>query len=145
VKIQQLGHVVIKVRDRKRAEDFYGGLLGLPIVARRDDPPMTFFSLGNHHDFAILAVGENGPDAIANAPGLFHVAFRIGESMEDLGEAKSYLEAHGVRIQMTADHTVTRSIYFADPDGNGLEAYIDTSDVWQVDPERVADMQPLTL
>ena len=61
-RIQQLGHVVIKVRDRDRAEQFYSGVLGLPIVARRDNPPMTFFSLGNHHDFATLAVGEDGPN-----------------------------------------------------------------------------------
>ena len=43
MRIQQLGHVVIKVRDRDRAEQFYSGVLGLPIVARRDHPPMTFF------------------------------------------------------------------------------------------------------
>ena len=101
MKVQGLGHVVIKVRDRARAEEFYGGLLGLAIVARRDEPPLTFFSLGNHHDFAILAVGDGGPDPAPNAPGLFHVAFRVGDSIEDLGEAeKDYLESRGVAIGM---------------------------------------------
>ena len=40
MRIQQLGHVVIKVRDRDRdrPEQFYSGVLGLPIVARRDHP-----------------------------------------------------------------------------------------------------------
>jgi len=145
MKIQQLGHVVIKVRDRDRAEQFYGGVLGLPIVARRDRPPMTFFSLGNHHDFAVVAVGDDGPSSPANAPGLFHIAFRVGESIEDLREAKAHLEANGVKIQMVADHTVTWSVYFADPDGNGLEMYVDGSDVWHQDPQRVADSAPLTL
>ena len=115
MKIQELGHVVIKVRDRSRAEGFYGGLLGLAVVARRDEPPMTFFSLGNHHDFAILAVGDGGPDAAANAPGLFHVAFRVGDTVEDLAEAKNYLESRGVPIGMVADHTVTKSVYFVGP------------------------------
>jgi hypothetical protein len=36
---------------------------------------MTFFSLGNHHDFAIRAVGDDVPNAPEQAPGLFHVAF----------------------------------------------------------------------
>src|SRR5262249_48047329 len=47
MKIQELGHAVIKVRNRQRAEEFYGEVLGMPIVARRDEPPLTFFSLGN--------------------------------------------------------------------------------------------------
>lgn len=38
--------------------------LGLPIVARLDKYQVTFFSLGNHHDFATAAVGEDavGPE-----------------------------------------------------------------------------------
>ncbi len=145
MRIQQLGHVVIKVRDLDRAEQFYSGVLGLPIVARRDNPLMTFFSLGNHHDFAILAVGDDGPNSPSNAPGLFHVAFRVGESIEDLREAKAHLESNGVTVQMIADHTVTKSVYFADPDGNGVEVYVDGSDIWHQDPQRVADFEPLSL
>jgi catechol 2,3-dioxygenase len=106
---------------------------------------MTFFSLGNHHDFALLSVGEGGPDSPADAPGLFHVAFRIGESVDDLREAKKHLEANGVTIAVIADHTVTKSLYFADPDGNMVELYVDTSDVWHIDPDRVGDFEPLTL
>jgi catechol 2,3-dioxygenase len=145
MKIQELGHVVIKVRDRTRAEAFYEGLLGLTVVARRDEPPMTFFSLGNHHDFAILAVGDGGPDPAPNGPGLYHVAFRVGDTIEELADAKTYLESQGVPIGMVADHTVTKSVYFADPDGNMVEVYVDVSDVWHADPQRVADFAPLTL
>ena len=47
MKIQSLGHVVIKVRNKQRAEAFYNGLLGIPIVARSASPVMTFFTLGS--------------------------------------------------------------------------------------------------
>ena len=53
MKVQQLGHAVLKVRERERSERFYTEVLGLQIAARRDTPPMTFFTLGNPHDFAI--------------------------------------------------------------------------------------------
>ena len=43
MKVQQLGHVVLKVRERERSERFYTEVLGLQIAARRDTPPMTFF------------------------------------------------------------------------------------------------------
>jgi catechol 2,3-dioxygenase len=145
MEIQQLGHVVLKVRDRERSERFYTEVLGLSIAARMDAPPMTFFTLGNHHDFAIVAMGADTPDSAADSPGLFHVAFKVGDSIDELRQAKAHLEAAGAEIAMLADHTVSQSIYFADPDGNAIEVYVDTSDVWRTDPQTVATMAPLTL
>jgi catechol 2,3-dioxygenase len=145
VKVQQLGHVVLKVRDRDRSERFYTEVLGLPIAARMDAPPMTFFTLGNHHDFAIVAVGPDGPDAPTNSPGLFHVAFKVGDTTDDLRQAKSHLEACGVEIVGISDRTVSQSIYLNDPDGNTIEVYVDASDVWRSDPQAVANIAPLSL
>jgi catechol 2,3-dioxygenase len=145
VEVKQLGHVVLKVRDRERSECFYEGVLGLQIAARMDAPPMTFFTLGNHHDFAIVAVGPDGPDAAANSPGLFHVAFNVGDSTDDLRRTKAHLDALGVEIAGISDHTVSQSIYLNDPDGNTLELYVDTSDVWRTDPQAVASIAPLSL
>ena len=145
MKVEKLGHVVLKVRDRERAEAFYAGVLGLPVAARMDNPPMTFFTLGNHHDFAIVAVGPDGPDAPPNSPGLFHAAFKVGESIDELREARAHLEDSGVTILGISDHTVSQSIYLADPDGNAIEVYVDTSDVWRTDPQAVATIAPLAL
>ena len=93
MKIQSLGHVVIKVRNQERAERFYNGLLGIPIAARYAPLSMTFFTLGNHHDFAVAAVGDDALAAPANSPGLVHVAFKIGTRIEELRAAKVQLEA----------------------------------------------------
>jgi len=40
---------------------------------------------------------------------------------------------------------VTKSLYFEDQDGNGIELYVDASDVWRREPQRVAQLQPLEL
>jgi catechol-2,3-dioxygenase len=40
---------------------------------------------------------------------------------------------------------VTQSIYFTDPDGNGIELYVDTSAAWKKDPASVAHIAPLEL
>ena len=64
MQIESLGHVVIKVRDVARSEAFYNGVLGLPIVARNERSTMTFFSLGDHHDFAVVGlarISHQGP------------------------------------------------------------------------------------
>jgi catechol 2,3-dioxygenase len=144
MKIEALGHVVINVRNLEKSEAFYNGLLGIPIAARMADPSMTFFSLGNHHDLAIAAVGDDAKDAPENTPGLAHVAFRIGNHIDTLREAKAQLEKAGVMAE-AADHGVTQSLYFADPDGNTLEVYVDVSDVWKKDPQQVAQYAPLAL
>jgi len=146
MKIRSLGHVVLRVRDRARAEAFYGGLLGLPLCARYDEDGfrMAFFTLGNHHDFAVMEVsGEGGPQT-GDAVGLDHVAFNIGTTLDELRAAKATLEAAGIEVR-PIDHEVTQSLYFRDPDGNGIEVYVDTSDVWRRDPQRVAQGAPLAL
>jgi len=144
MKIKALGHVVLRVTDCARAERFYNGVLGLPICARFDENGMrmTFFSLGNHHDFAVMEVG--GGVREDSAAGLHHVAFKIGSDLDDLRDAKAMLEAAGV-VPNPVDHEVTKSLYFDDPDGNGVELYIDASDSWRQDPQRVAQMAPLAL
>jgi catechol 2,3-dioxygenase len=145
MKVQALGHAVLKVRNLERSEQFYNGVLGIPIAARHETMPMTFFTLGNHHDLAILAVGDDAPDAPRNAPGLYHIALKVGDSLDELREVKQHLEQAGVKIDATIDHTVSQSLYLRDPDGNGVELYIDASDIWKEDPQQVAQGAPLAI
>jgi len=146
MKILSLGHVVLRVRNRERSEQFYNGVLGLPICARFEDSglKMAFFTLGNHHDFAVMEVSGEGSGRGEHSIGLDHVAFKIGNNLDELREAKSKLEAAGIAPN-PVDHEVTKSLYFKDPDGNGIELYVDASDVWRREPQRVAQLQPLEL
>ncbi len=144
MKVRSLGHVVIKVRDQQRAEAFYNGLLGIPIAARYPKMSATFFTLGNHHDFAVVAVGDDAEDPPAKSAGLLHVAFKIGDSIDELREARVKLEAAGLKVK-AYDHAVSKSLYFNDPDGNGIEFYVDSSDAWKHNPQLVAHSEPLEL
>jgi catechol 2,3-dioxygenase len=105
---------------------------------------MAFFTLGNHHDFAVMQVSGDGTNPSESAVGLDHVAFKIGKSLDELREAKKVLEAAGITPN-PVDHEVTKSLYFKDPDGNGVELYVDASDAWRKDPRRVAQLLPLEL
>ena len=146
MKIKALGHVVLRVTDRARAEQFYNGVLGLPICARfdKDGVRMAFFTLGNHHDFAVMEVSGEGSSRSESAVGLHHVAFNIGTNLDELREAKAKLEAAGITLT-PIDHEVSKSLYFADPDGNGVELYVDVSDIWKREPQRIAQIGPLVL
>ena len=143
--IRYLGHVVLKVRNLARSERFYGDVLGLPVATRSRELGMVFFTLGDHHDLAIMEVGDQAPAADRAAPGLFHVAFNVGESLDELRAVKARLEALGIPIDRVEDHTVSQSVYLDDPDGNGIELYVDTSEAWKQDRSLVATVKPLAI
>jgi catechol 2,3-dioxygenase len=133
VKIDALGHVVLRVRDLARAEAFYHELLGIPISARAPQWSMIFFTLGEHHDFAVSALGTETVPASEKTLGLDHVAFRVAGGLDALQAAKTRLEVAGISVA-AVDHTVTRSLYFRDPDGNLVEIYVNGTDAWRRDP-----------
>jgi len=141
--IVSLGHVVIRVSNLQRSEDFYRDVLGLTVCAHYDQDglSMAFFTLGNHHDFAL---SENPGLGSEPESALDHVAFKIGDSLDDLVAAKKAMEEQGIET-MPVDHNVTKSIYISDPDGNGIELYVDSSAAWRENPELIAHAEPLEL
>jgi catechol 2,3-dioxygenase len=138
------GHTFLKVTDRERAERFYRDVLGMEVAARMDAPPMTFFCLGGHHDFGILGVGD-GPKAAENSPGLFHIAFKVGDSLDELRAVKAELEDSGTTVDFAMDHKVTQSIYLHDPDGNMIELFVDVSDAWRENPDLITAAELMEL
>jgi catechol 2,3-dioxygenase len=139
--VRSIGHAVLKVRDLTKAEGFYHGVLGMPIAVRSNvaGPQMTFFTLGNHHDLAVVEMGPDAPAPDPRGVGLAHVAFNVGTSREELAAMKAHLEANGVRVDRAVDHGVTLSLYLRDPDGNGIELYVDVSDAWRADPAEIVN------
>ena len=119
----RLGHVVLKVRDAARSRDFYVRTLGLKVAHENLEQGMVFLSFGReHHDLALFQLASGDPPGPAQ-PGLHHVAWRLA-NFEELRAAYRELKALGLPVS-TTEHNVTRSIYFPDPDGNGVELYCD--------------------
>ena len=149
IKVQNVGHVVLKVRDLERAARFYRDVLGLREVARGTfGGRMAFFSATgeNHHDIALFEVGPDAAPDDGNRVGLYHVALRIGNTLKELRAAKAHLAANGVAVLRLRDHSVSQSIYLDDPDGNGLELYVDGDPaIWRNDPAAVATSMPFEL
>jgi catechol 2,3-dioxygenase-like lactoylglutathione lyase family enzyme len=129
--VRTLGHVVLTVRDLERSEIFYSDILGMRVVSRISDPPMTFFRTAtsdHHHDFALM---ELSPHALITSSsdqivGLAHVAFKVGRSAEELRHARSVLDASGIRCLYEADRAFAKSVHVLDPDGNEVELYIES-------------------
>jgi catechol 2,3-dioxygenase len=147
IHVERLGHIVLNVRDLARSVAFYGGVLGLPEVARFRGNMVFFSATGeNHHDLAVQEVGHDAPSSGPNGVGLAHVALKIGNSLDQLRAAKAQLDAAGIAIVRIENHRVSQSIYLRDPDGNEVELYVDDDPrIWREHPEAVATADPLAL
>jgi len=120
-KIKKVGHVVLGVRDPARSVKFYTEVLGMELVKVLDDMQMAFFSFGERdHDIAVIKVPDEQP---VGSSGLAHTALEIEGDQEQLRELYERLNRYGARVEFTADHVLTKSVYFFDPDGNRLEIF----------------------
>ncbi|WP_459191862.1 VOC family protein [Halosimplex sp. J119] len=117
-----VGHVHLKVRDLERALAFYREVLGLDVTER--EGRYVFLSWGErHHDVALQEVGD-GAEGPSRGVGLYHVAFEVA-TPEALASVYRRLRDRGVQVS-PVDHGISKALYFADPDGNGVEVYLDT-------------------
>jgi catechol-2,3-dioxygenase len=151
VEVKWLGHLVLYVRDLERSRRFYADVLGWSEI-RGNTPvgvPAAAFSSGRtHHELLLIEVGSDAaPIPAGRRLGMYHFGLKIGESDEELREARQRLAEAGVRVVGASDHTVTHSLYIEDPDGNEIELYIDVQpEVWRNDPSAVlAPIKPLRL
>ncbi|MCB0355151.1 MAG: VOC family protein [Bdellovibrionales bacterium] len=122
----KIGHVHLKVRNLKRSEAFYRELLGAH-ETERVNGHFVFLSMGeSHHELALQEIGEAGRLPTPDTVGLYHSAFEVADSTELLTaiERVKQLETPYVLV----DHGISWAVYFSDPDGNGVEVYLDRRD-----------------
>ena len=142
----KLGHAVLKVRSLASSVPFYREVLGLTEVARHGGR-MVFFSCGeNHHDLALLEIGAQAQSPEDHQIGLYHLAFKVGDSLDELRACRDHLAAHGVELAGQSDHRVSQALYCHDPDGILIELYVDAAPaLWRDDPGAVAYVGALKL
>ncbi|HTY53906.1 MAG TPA: VOC family protein [Candidatus Binataceae bacterium] len=135
MRIKELGHVVLYVRDLQRSRKFYASVLGWKEVAFYGF--MAAFSSGRtHHELLLIQVGADATP-IPEEPrlGMYHFGLKIGDSDDELRQAITELRAAGVPIVGMSDHGVSHSVYIKDPDGNEIELYIDVQpELWREKP-----------
>lgn len=126
LKMQRLGHVVIKVAELARSRTFYTEVLGMQVMNDSSGAGLLFLANGgrDHHELALLEVGPQAERPTAGMKGLAHIAFRL-ESRAELEAAYREFKDRGIPISFTCRHGITDSVYFLDPDGHELEVYCD--------------------
>ncbi|WP_404289836.1 VOC family protein [Microvirga sp. RSM25] len=127
----RIGHVHLKVADLERSLAFYCGVLGFELI-QRYGTQAAFVSAGGYHHHIGLNTWESkgGSPPPPGTTGLYHVAI-LYPTRAALADALYRLAQAGIPLQGASDHGVSEALYLSDPDGNGIELYVDRpQDQW---------------
>ncbi|MDH3756083.1 MAG: VOC family protein [Acidimicrobiia bacterium] len=121
-----LSHATVAVRDLDAMLDFYCGVLGFAVTNRGavGEGEMAFISQDptEHHQMVFVS---GLPDTEHQFVMADHMAFRTG-SLDDLRAIGARLDEAGVEGVIPINHGNAWSLYFNDPEGNGLECFVDS-------------------
>jgi catechol 2,3-dioxygenase len=126
LRIRELGHVSLFVRDLEATRRFYRDLLGLSETGTGKNGRIVFFSAGrHHHDVSCELARADGPGPQPKGvPGLYHIAFDVGATRAELDAARARVQAHG----LTPFGEGQTYFCVRDPDGHEIELYVDLAD-----------------
>jgi len=113
--------VNLKVQDLERSIDFYTEVIGFKVLEQTS----KFASFSADGKNVLLSVEQ--PDQVVpkqgRTTGLFHFALLL-PNRTDLSNIVKHLADLGVQVG-SSDHLVSEALYLSDPDGNGIEIYVD--------------------
>ncbi|MGW8251860.1 MAG: VOC family protein, partial [Anaerolineales bacterium] len=118
-----LGRIHLKISDLDRSLEFYSDLLGFQVL-ERDAQQAALTPPGGTVPLINLLAIRNARPKPPRTTGLYHFAIRLPERPA-LGTLLKRLLEQRYPLQGAADHLVSEAVYLADPDGNGIELYID--------------------
>ena len=121
--------VHLAVGDLPRSADFYERVLGLPLRAN-DDERALLGPDGERPALELTRLQDAGA-APQHSTGLFHVAW-LHPSRAELARTIRRIAAARWPFEGAADHGVSEALYLSDPDGLGIEIYVDRPrELWQ--------------
>jgi catechol 2,3-dioxygenase len=132
----RIGHIHLKVSDLERSVKFYRDILGFEVTTLMGRQAAFLSAGGYHHHIGLntweSAGGEKPP---AGSTGLYHFAILLPDRRE-LARVLRRIIDNKWPIDGAGDHGVSEAIYLADPDGNGIELYVDRpQEQWPHDTE----------
>ena len=135
----RIGHIHLKVADLDRALGFYRDVLGFEVTQRYGSQAVFLSAAGGanyHHHIGLNTWhSRGGPPAPVNTAGLYHLAI-LFPTRAELAAAVLRVMSAGIPIDGASDHGVSEAVYLRDPDGNGVELYVDRPpDQWPRDTQ----------
>ncbi|NHM30829.1 VOC family protein [Neobacillus terrae] len=117
-----VGQVFLKVEDINRSLSFYNNVIGFKILEQTERK--AILSADGNTPLLTIEQPENVIPKQKRTTGLYHFAILL-PNRTDLGKVLNHFLKLGYPLQGGSDHLVSEALYLADPDGNGIEIYVD--------------------
>ena len=114
-------HVQLKVSNLARSVAYYTEIIGFSVL--KEENGTAYLTTDGSSSFLSLVEVENALPLQQSATGLYHIAILL-PTIKDLGNLVQHFIQNNVRLG-ASDHHVSQALYLNDPDGNGIEIYID--------------------
>lgn len=123
-----VNHIHLKVGQLTRSISFYKEKLGFYILKQTEH--IAHLST-NEKDILITLEEIQSTNPLShNKTGLYHIAL-LFPTRKELANCLNHLLVTKYPLQGASDHLVSEAIYLADPDGNGIELYVDRpTEIW---------------
>lgn len=123
-----VSHVHLHVTDIIKSRHFYTGVVGFQVHAETEDR-VELTADGETVLITIEQPAEVRPKQ-RRRTGLYHYALLL-PYRSHLADILQHLLKNNYPLQGASDHLVSEAVYLADPDGNGIELYVDRpADRW---------------
>jgi catechol 2,3-dioxygenase len=117
-----IGFVHLGVTDLAVTGAFYDEVLGFRLAHQAG--PARYLSSDGNYPFHLVLTGQPGTRPPRRSAGLYHFAILYPSRVALAHALKRVLDV-GWPIAGASDHGVSEAIYLADPEGNGIELYVD--------------------
>jgi catechol 2,3-dioxygenase len=118
--------VTLRVGDLERMSSYYADALALEPLEERAHGAEVRRVLGRGRTPLVRLVATPGlPPADPRQAGLFHTAFLFDDAATLAATVLRAAHDPRSRFVGSSDHLVSEAFYFADPEGNGVELYVD--------------------
>lgn len=116
-----IGRIELSVHDLGAMSSFYEGVIGLEVISS-DGEEVVLGAADT--PLVVLRKDLQARRSSPGEAGLFHTAFLL-PTRTDLASWLRHAVARGVALTGASDHGVSEAIYLDDPEGNGIEIYVD--------------------
>ena len=116
-----ISHVQLKVSNLERSIQYYEQIIGFKTLSNENG--IAYLTFDGKTSLLSLVEVKDALPLRDGYTGLYHFALLL-PTLKDLGNIVQHFINNNVRIG-ASDHHVSQALYLNDPDGNGIEIYVD--------------------
>ncbi len=112
--------IQINALDSSNLAGYYQEVIGLTLIEEKNG----YYALGTPDQKILLEIFQTSSREEIKSTGLYHMAFLL-PTKADLGTILMHFVRNDIPLTGASNHGYSNALYMDDPEGNGIEIYVD--------------------